>query len=177
MRNLMKKSFQLKAAFLFAFALLVSTFAFAQDAKPIASPRDSVSGTAAGSTITINYGSPSVKGRKIWGGLEAYGKVWRAGANEATTFTTTKAIKVEGKTLAAGTYGFFLIPAENGTWTVIFNKVAKQWGAYKYDDKEDALRVTVKTKAAPLHERLVYTIDSKSFCLFWDKIVVPVSVK
>src|SRR5438067_13264250 len=124
MRNFMKKSFQLKAAFLFAFALLVSTFAFAQDAKPIASPRDSVSGKAAGSTITINYGSPSVKGRKIWGGLEAYGKVWRAGANEATTFTTTKDIKVEGKPLAAGTYGFFLIPNENGTWTVIFNKVA-----------------------------------------------------
>ncbi|AYL94131.1 DUF2911 domain-containing protein [Mucilaginibacter celer] len=172
----MKKSFQLKAAFLFAFALLVSSFTFAQQ-KPMASPRDSVSGTAAGSTITINYGSPSVKGRKIWGGLEAYGKVWRAGANEATTFTTTKAIKVEGKPLAAGTYGFFLIPEENGTWTVIFNKVAKQWGAFKYDDKEDALRVTVKTKAAPMHERLTYTVDSKSFCMFWDKIVVPVSVK
>jgi hypothetical protein len=175
MRNLMKKSFQLKAAFLFAFALLVSVVTFAQD-KP-ASPRDSVSGKAAGSTITINYGSPSVKGRKIWGGLEAYGKVWRAGANEATTFTTTKDIKVEGKTLAAGTYGFFLIPAENGTWTVIFNKVAKQWGAFKYDESKDALRVDVKTKAAPMHERLVYTVDAKSFCLFWDKIVVPVSVK
>jgi hypothetical protein len=171
----MKKTFQLKAAFLFAFALLLSAVTFAQD-KP-SSPRDSVSGTVAGSTITINYGSPSVKGRKIWGGLEAYGKVWRAGANEATTFTTTKDIKVEGKPLAAGTYGFFLIPNESGTWTVIFNKVAKQWGAFKYDESKDALRVNVKSKAAPMHEKLTYTIDAKSFCMFWDKIVVPVSVK
>lgn len=176
MRTIMKRSFQIKAALLFAFALLTVTFAKAQD-KPIASPRDSVSGKVAGSTITINYGSPSVKGRKIWGGLEAYGKVWRAGANEATTFTTTKAIKVEGKALAAGTYGFFLIPTESGTWTVIFNKVAKQWGAFKYDEKQDALRVTVKSKTVAKHERLVYTVSAKGFSLLWDTVEVPVSVK
>lgn len=143
----------------------------------MASPRDSVSGKAAGSTLTINYGSPSVKGRKIWGDLEPWGKVWRAGANEATTFTTTKAIKVEGKELAAGTYGFFLIPNENGTWAVIFNKVAKQWGAFKYDEKQDALRVNVKVKKAAAHERLVYTISAKGFSLLWDTTEVPVSVK
>ncbi len=176
MRTIMKTSFKIKAALLFAFALLTVTFAQAQT-KAIASPRDSVSGKVAGSTITINYGSPSVKGRKIWGGLEAYGKVWRAGANEATTFTTTKAIKVEGKELAAGTYGFFLIPAESGEWTVIFNKVAKQWGAFKYDEKQDALRVSVKGKTAAKHERLVYTVSAKGFALLWDTVEVPVSVK
>lgn len=172
----MRRSFQIKTALLFAFVFLASTITWAQG-KPVASPRDSVSGSAAGSTITINYGSPSVKGRKVWGELEAYGKVWRAGANEATTFTTTKAIKVQGKPLAAGTYGFFLIPNENGTWTAIFNKVAKQWGAYKYDEKQDALRVDVKTKTSPATERLVYTVAPSGFSLKWDTIEVPVSVK
>ena len=170
---MMRRTFQFKAAAFFVFALLVSSFAFAQ--KP-ASPRDSVSATVAGSTITINYGSPSVKGRKVFGELEAYGKVWRAGANEATVFTTTKDIKVEGKTLPAGTYGFFAIPTES-TWTVIFNKVAKQWGAYKYDETKDALRVTVKPVASGMNERLVYKITPKGFSLSWDKITVPVSVK
>jgi hypothetical protein len=173
----MKKLVQLKSLSLMIMAFLISGIAAAQDAKPVASPRDSVSAKAGKATITINYGSPSVKGRKIWGGLEQYGKVWRAGANEATTFTTDKAIKVEGKALAAGTYSFFVIPAESGEWTIIFNKVAKQWGAYKYDDKEDALRATVKVAAAPKQERLVYTINPKGFALTWDEVSVPVSVK
>ncbi|RWY55935.1 DUF2911 domain-containing protein [Mucilaginibacter gilvus] len=170
----MRNTFQFKAAAVLLFALLVSSFAFAQQ-KP-ASPRDSVSVKVAGSTITINYGSPSVKGRKVFGELEAYGKVWRTGANEATVFTTTKDIKVEGKTLPAGTYGFFAIPTET-TWTIIFNKVAKQWGAFKYDESKDALRVTVKPVAAAMSERLVYKINAKGFSLNWDKLSVPVSVK
>jgi hypothetical protein len=171
----MKKTIQLKAAALFAFAMLFSVITFAQD-KPVASPRDSVSAKVSGATISINYGSPSVKGRKVFGELEPYGKVWRAGANEATTFTTTKDITVEGKTLPAGTYGFFAIPTET-TWTIIFNKVAKQWGAYKYEESKDALRVTVKPVASAMNERLVYKINAKGFSLNWDKISVPVSVK
>jgi hypothetical protein len=85
--------------------------------------------------------------------LEKYGKVWRAGANEATVFTTSKDITVEGKKLPAGTYGFFAIPTETN-WTVIFNKVAKQWGAYKYDQAQDALRVTVTPVKTAMNERL-----------------------
>lgn len=173
----MKRSFQLKAAMLLAFALLTATFTWAQDDKKPASPRDSVSGTVAGSTLTLNYGSPSVKGRKIFGELEGYGKVWRAGANEATTFTTTKAIKVDGKALEAGTYSFFLIPNEKGPWTAIFNKVAKQWGAYKYDEKQDALRVNVTPKKSAAQERLVYVITKSGFSLKWDTVEVPVTVK
>ncbi|OOQ60202.1 DUF2911 domain-containing protein [Mucilaginibacter pedocola] len=169
-----KRTFLLKAAAFFVFALFISSFAFAQQ-KP-ASPRDSVSAAVAGSNITINYGSPSVKGRKVFGELEPYGKVWRAGANEATTFTTTKDITVEGKTLPAGTYGFFAIPTAT-TWTIIFNKVAKQWGAFKYDESKDALRVTVKPVASAMNERLVYKITAKGFSLNWDKLSVPVSVK
>ncbi|MFA6085313.1 DUF2911 domain-containing protein [Mucilaginibacter sp.] len=170
----MKKTFQFKTAALLVFALVFSTTLFAQQ-KPAASPRDSVSAAVAGSQITINYGSPSVKGRKVFGGLEAYGKVWRAGANEATVFTTSKDIKVEGKALPAGSYGLFAIPTE-ASWTIIFNKVPKQWGAFKYDESKDALRVTVKPAKSAMNERLVYKINGKGFSLNWDKVSVPVSI-
>ncbi|MDF2432322.1 MAG: hypothetical protein JWP44_1953 [Mucilaginibacter sp.] len=173
----MKRSFQIKAMSFFLCAFLASTIAFAQtEAKPLASPRDSVSGTVAGANITIWYGSPSVKGRKVFGGLEPYGKVYRAGANEATTFTTDKAILVEGKPLPAGTYAFFVIPQEKGQWTVIFNKTAKQWGAYKYDESKDALRVMVTPKETAMHERLVYLINQKGFSMDWDKLSIPVTI-
>lgn len=171
----MKKTFQIKATAFLMFVVLFSAVACAQD-KPVESPRDSVSANVNGATITINYGSPSVKGRKIYGELVPYGKVWRAGANEATVFTTNKDITVQGKKLAAGTYGFFVIPTAT-TWTIIFNKVAKQWGAYKYEEDKDALRVTTKPVASAMNERLVYKITSKGFSLNWDKLSVPVSVK
>jgi hypothetical protein len=173
----MNRSFKLKAVLFFAIACMFSSLSWAQDAKkPIASPRDSVSSTINGATITINYGSPSVKGRAIWGGLVPYDTVWRTGANEATTFTTSKAITVEGKTLAAGTYGFFAIPGKT-SWIIIFNSVPKQWGAFKYDSSKDVLRVTVTPKANGMKERLVYAINKGGFTLAWDKLIVPVKVK
>lgn len=160
------------------FALTLSLGAVAQEAKQPASPAATATGTIKGANITIKYSSPAVKGRTIWGGLEKYDKVWRAGANNATTFETDKDIKVEGKTLPAGTYSFFLIPKESGTWTAIFNKEAKQWGAFKYEEAKDQLRVEVKTKALKAtQERLVYKIEKTGFVLEWDKIAVPVSVK
>lgn len=171
----MKKTIQLKAAALFAFAMLFSVITFAQD-KPVASPRDSVSGKINGATISINYGSPSVKGRKVFGELVPLDSVWRAGANEATVFTTSKDITVQGKKLPAGTYSFFVIPTAT-TWTVIFNNVAKQWGAYKYDKTKDALRITVRPVKSAMNERLVYKINAKGFSLNWDKLSVPVAVK
>ncbi len=171
----MKSKNLFRAATLCVVAMLFSAFAFAQD-KPVASPRDSVSAKVNGATITINYGSPSVKGRSIYGALVPYGQVWRAGANEATVFTTDKDIMVEGKKLAAGSYALFTIPTAT-TWTIIFNKVAKQWGAYKYDEAQDALRVMAKPVKAPMSERLVYKIYGKGFSLNWDKLSVPVRIK
>ncbi|WP_461451488.1 DUF2911 domain-containing protein [Mucilaginibacter sp.] len=178
----MKTTIRLKAVLFLVFACMFTSAAFAQmpmekpSKKAIPSPRDSVSAMVNGSTITINYGSPSVRGRKIWGGLVPYKTVWRTGANEATRFTTTKDILVEGKKLAAGTYGFFAIPNEK-SWTIIFNSVANQWGAFKYDSTKDVLRVTVTPKVAGKHERLLYTIDPRAFHLIWDELDVPVSVK
>jgi hypothetical protein len=125
-------------------------------------------GEAAGSKITINYSSPAVKGRTIWGDLVPLGEIWRAGANDATTFTTSKDITIQGKSLAAGTYSFFIIPGETES-TMIFNKVAKQWGTYNYDAKEDALRVSVPSQqTSKMEERLVYEVKSDSFEIRWE---------
>lgn len=159
-------------------AMTLSVNAFAQDTKKPASPPATETGKIKDATIKIAYSSPSVKGRTVWGDLVAYDKVWRAGANEATTFETDKDITVQGKSLPAGKYSFFLIPKESGTWTAIFNKEPKQWGAYKYEEAKDALRVDVKTKALPAaQEALVYKINSNGFTMDWDKISVPVEIK
>lgn len=169
------KTILFKSSFAFAFLALLSLPLSAQ--KKLASPRDSVRGAIGKASIYINYGSPSVKGRVIWGDLVPYGKVWRAGANEATTFSSDKDIQVEGKTLKAGTYGFFVVP-EKDKWTVIFNKVSKQWGAYEYNDKEDVLRVTVTpVESKEMTERLVYKIQPTGIALHWEKLVVPILIK
>ena len=146
------------------------------EAKP--SPAATATGKIGTTDVTVNYSSPGVKGRRIFGGLEPYGKVWRAGANEATTVEFGKAVMVEGKTLPAGKYGFFLIPTESGQWTVIFNKVSNQWGAYKYDEKQDALRVLVTPRktAAPT-ERLVYEVKPTGLVLRWENVELPVAIK
>ncbi|MCZ4221758.1 DUF2911 domain-containing protein [Pedobacter rhodius] len=168
----------IKSITLLLTAITISVSAFAQDAKKPASPPATATGKVKDATITIAYSSPSVKGRKIWGGLEAYDKVWRAGANEATTFETDKDIMVQGKTLPAGKYSFFLIPKESGIWTAIFNKEPKQWGAYKYEEAKDALRVDVKVKPLKAtQETLVYKITKSGFSMDWDKISVPVAIK
>lgn len=154
----------------------MTTVASAQQKQP-ASPPETVQGTINGANITINYSAPSVKGREIWGGLVPFDKVWRAGANNATTFTTDKAIVVEGKSLPAGTYAFFVIPTKSEA-TVIFNKVASQWGAYDYDAAQDQLRIHVKPKLTDKRtEKLLYTIDNGAVVLSWDNWNIPISVK
>jgi hypothetical protein len=162
-------------ALVLSLSLLFSMSCLAQ--KKAESPRDSCSGKIGTANVVISYSSPSVKGRKIWGALVPFGNVWRSGANEATTFKTDKDINVEGKLLKAGTYGFFTIPGES-SWTIIFNKTSKQWGAFKYAMTEDALRVEVKSKKADAFtEHLVYKITNSGFSLIWENLEVPVGVK
>ena len=149
----------------------------AKDA-PKPSPAATATGKIGAADVTVNYSSPGVKGRKIFGGLEPYGKVWRAGANNATTVEFSKAVTVEGKALPAGKYGFFVIPAESGQWTAIFNKVPDQWGTFKYDKKQDALRVLVTPrKTAAVTERLAYEVTPKSLVLRWENMELPVAIK
>lgn len=165
---------QRKIHFLFI-AFLTLTIASAQ--KKPASPPEVATGIINGANISINYSSPSVKGRAIWGELVPFNKVWRAGANDATTFETDKEITVEGSKLPAGKYSFFVIPNEKEC-VIIFNKEAKQWGAYKYKDTEDQLRVTVKQKQVDSNaESLAYTINKNNIVLSWEKWNIPISIK
>jgi tetratricopeptide (TPR) repeat protein len=131
--------------------------------------------------ITIDYHRPLAKGRKVFGGLEPYGKVWRAGANENTTIEFADAVTVEGQPLAAGKYGLHMIPGES-EWTVIFSKAATAWGSFSYDEKEDALRVKVKPQACEVHEALTYDFDdpkanAATVTMRWDKVAVPFKVE
>jgi hypothetical protein len=143
---------------------------FAQDDKSKRpSPPKTASGVVGDLKIAIDYGAPSVKGRTIFGGLEAYGKVWRTGANEATTFSVNKDVTIDGKPLPAGKYALFTIP-EKGDWTVIFNKKADQWGAYDYDKADDALRIKVKPKKLDqVQEQLSFDVGKEGVVQFkWE---------
>jgi tetratricopeptide (TPR) repeat protein len=130
--------------------------------------------------ITISYHRPLVKGRPIWGKLVPYNEVWRAGANENTTIAFADPVSIEGKPLAKGVYGLFMIPGEN-QWTVVFSKVHQAWGAFTYNEADDALRVTVKAQPSDPHEALTYDFDdvkadSAVATLRWEKLAVPFKI-
>jgi tetratricopeptide (TPR) repeat protein len=131
--------------------------------------------------VTINYHAPLVGGRKLWGAAAVpYDKVWRAGANQNTTISFSEDVSVEGKPLAAGTYGLHMIPTAD-QWTIIFSKNSTSWGSFSYDEKEDALRIQVKPHEAEFRESLAYTFDdikpdSALATLRWEKLAVPFRV-
>ncbi|MFN3939859.1 MAG: DUF2911 domain-containing protein [Chitinophagales bacterium] len=142
------------------------------------SPAETAQATVGNNTVTINYGSPRVKGRTIWGGLVPYGEVWRTGANEATTITFTQDVLINGQLLKKDTYAFFTIPGPD-MWTLIFNLNEKQWGAFKYSEADDALRVNVApTATSELFENMLFTITADStntggiIQLAWENIKV-----
>ncbi len=142
------------------------------------SPRLQTKGDINGTQVMIDYGAPSVKGRAVWGGLEKYGQVWRAGANENTTVSFDKDVKIGGKTLAAGKYGFFLIPNESGDWVAIFNKKNDAWGSYSYSEAEDAARVMVKPEFdTSVQEELMYAVDKSGIVFAWDKARLHIDVE
>lgn len=147
---------------------------------PDASQRAGISQRIGLTNITIDYHRPLVKDRKIFGALIPYGKVWRAGADVNTTITFSDPVQVEGKPLDKGTYGLHMIPNAD-EWTVIFSKNSTSWGSFTYDEKEDALRVTVKPKTADFHNALTYDFDqlqpdSAVVQMNWDKVAVPFKV-
>jgi hypothetical protein len=168
---------------LFVSFFLCANFTIAQNGKQEVriSPKAEVMQTVGFTDVSIVYSRPGVKGRTIWGKLVPYDAVWRAGANEATKITFTTDVTIEGKKLKKGSYSFFAIPGKN-EWTIIFNKVADQWGAFEYNESEDALRVKVKTEKASWQEWLSYTINKVSntsavIRLEWEKIKVPFKVE
>jgi hypothetical protein len=148
-------------------------------AQEKASPAATATGTINGAAVTIAYSSPAVKGRTIWGGLVPYDKVWRAGANQATIFTTDKALTIQGKTIPAGKYSLYAVPGEK-EWKIIFNSQTGQWGINRdgtttQDPAKDVAVVTATPgKSAGMSERLTYTISGKGFELNWENLTVPV---
>lgn len=140
---------QKKIALLALFAFVVTTVSFAQMSGNRPSPAASAScDLGGGKTIKTDYSSPRMKGRKIYGELVPFGKVWRTGANEATTFVTSSDVVVGGKTVPAGSYTLFTVPTAD-TWTLIINKKTGEWGIpYKYESDELA-RVDMKVSKLP----------------------------
>lgn len=174
----MKKLFLLAT---FAISAFVSNAQhdMSKDKATMPSPPATTTATiASGTNVTINYSQPAVKGRNIWAGdLAPYGKVWRTGANDATTFEVSKDITINGKALKAGKYALFTIPGEK-EWTIIFNKTAKQWGAYSYKEADDVLRVTAKSESTSMTERFTIKAENSGMVMMmWDKVKVGFTIK
>lgn len=165
-----------------AAVLLSSATAYAQLKLPEPSPGATTEQTIGITEVKVVYHRPSVNGRTIWGQLVPYNEPWRAGANENTTVSFSSDVKVGGKPLKAGTYGLHMIPTPK-EWTIAFSNMTTAWGSFTYDQKEDALRVTVTPRTeADSEERLSYGFDDVSdtkgtLVLRWEKLAVPIAIE
>jgi len=152
-----------------------------QDKSKRPSPHDSTEVTLKGKKITIEYGRPFLKGRKVGQELAPYGKVWRTGADEATTLNTEVDLNIGGTKVPAGKYTLYTLPSE-GTWKLIINKQTGQWGT-KYDESQDLARVDMKKTALPQSvEQFTISFDKKNestadLNLDWENTRVSVEVK
>jgi hypothetical protein len=152
------------------------------------SPAMSTTQTIGLAKVTINYSRPAVKRRKIWGGVVPYGwnvqsfgtgnpAPWRAGANENTTITISDDGTIEGKKIAAGTYGLFIVVNEDNSAELILSKNSRSWGGFYYDEKEDALRAPILLRDHEFTELLTYDFinlrkNSGELVLDWEKKTV-----
>jgi hypothetical protein len=154
-------------------ALLITSTGFTQNRK---SPHDTVSTK----DVTVTYGRPSLHGRAIFGELVKYGKVWRLGADEATTIQFKKETKFGGTTIPAGTYTMFALVNE-AEWTIIFNSVLGQWGAFSYEKNKgsDVAKVTVPVEklAAPVEQLTIRFDEDKLMIIEWELMHLKIPVK
>jgi DUF2911 family protein len=153
------------------------------EAQKRASPHETVSVDLGGNKVTITYGRPYLKGRQVGEQVAPYHEVWRLGADEATKITVTGRTKIgDSLELAPGSYSLFAIP-QSDKWTVIVNKVADQWGAFKYDKSQDVGRFDVKvTPPSPPVEQFTISLakqDSNTAALTfaWGKASVSTTLK
>lgn len=169
----------------FATSLLMAAPAvLAQQAPeiPQPSPHARVEQRVGLTDISVDYSSPAVKGRAIWGGVVAYDKPWRTGANAATKLTASKDFTFGGKQVPAGSYALYTIPSK-ASWTVALNSGLDAWGNEGYDTKKDVARITVKPAAAPMRERMAFVFDdttdgATTLDLEWEKlrVAIPITV-
>ena len=132
----------MKRSCLLAIAFLISSVDGRAQITPQPSSSETITQGFGLGTITLTYSRPNTRGRKIFGNVEPYDKVWRTGANSATVITFSDDVTLEGNKVAAGEYGLFSIPGEK-QWTIILSKKPKQWGAYTYSQSDDYLRFAV----------------------------------
>lgn len=176
------KSYLISISCLIVTFCCISTLGFAQERgneEPRTSPNASVSQTIGTTQVSITYGRPSVNGREVFGGLEAFGEVWRTGANESTAITFSNDVMVEDQKIEAGTYSLYTIPGED-EWTIIINSQLS-WGT-QYDESKDVARVTVEPMQAQQQEQfMIYfqnvTNSSAECVLHWDETKVPFTIK
>ena len=171
-------------AFHFA-VILLFILSFSAAGQELRTPRPSPDATVTqfvGVTeIKIDYSSPGVKGRKIWGELVPFGEVWRTGANEVTSITFSDAVKLNGNELPAGTYGIHTMPGEN-EWEIIFSKDTEIDGSSVYDPAKDALRIKVKPEEHHFMERMTFlftdvTNNTANVNLVWENLKVSFGVE
>ena len=148
----MKRTFKIVFVFLSCCSFCISA---QQLDVPRSSPKAAVSQHIGICKVSLTYSRPSVKSRSIFGKLVPFDKVWRAGANEATIIEFSHVVKIEGHTIPPGKYGLFILPTETD-WTVIFNRVWDQWGAYHYQPDDDVARIQVRPEKVPHEEQLIY---------------------
>jgi hypothetical protein len=171
-----------KLLYLTAMLLACVVTSYAQPRIPGASTTQTIIQDLGLGKVTITYSRPNVKDRKIFGGLQPYGEVWRTGANSATTIEFSEDVIIEGNKVPAGKYGLFTIPGKD-EWTIIINKTWKQWGAYEYKQADDLLRFTVKPITTDeLFETFAIvfmdvTTRGAELDLLWEKTVVPIRIK
>ena len=171
-----------KKLIIFLIIVLTGSINFAQNVTlPRASQQATISQRSGISDVTISYHSPGVKGRKVFGGIVPYGAIWRAGANENTTIHFTHDATVEGKKIAAGTYGLYMKPDKEGT-TLLFSKFHKSWGSVSPAEKDLVLKVIVKNETIPFQEWLSYNFigrgtNNLTVALQWEKTRVPFKIK
>lgn len=155
---------------------------FSQNYKyPMASPRQVVSQQFSVTKISVDYGRPSVRGRKIFGDLVPYGKIWRVGANEATNVSFEQSILFGGKPTKPGRYAIFVTPEEN-EWTIVLNYDADAWGAYSYDPNENAIEIKVPVQTLKdLQESLEISFENIAenkvdLIIKWEhaKVAIPI---
>ena len=160
--------------------VVTTTNAVAQE-LPQPSPAAKVEQRIGLTDVTVEYSRPSVKDRTIWGELEAYDVVWRAGANANTLITFSDNVKIDGEELKAGTYSFFITPSK-GDWIVMFNSAIDGWGTGSYDAEKNVLKLAAKPKTVAHQESLSYSfenlIDNKGSLVFsWDKVSLEMVIE
>jgi hypothetical protein len=145
-------------------------------AQPPGSPHETITATVDGAKVSIEYGRPYMRGRKIVGGLVPYGRVWRTGADAATTLTTDAPLNIGGATVPAGKVTLYTLPSAQG-WKLIINKQTGQWGT-EYNEAQDLARVdlTVKTLTTPV-DQFTIKIEGGLLKLSWELTELSVPIK